>query len=188
MKKFTFRIGSFGVAAACFLFAAVLRWGRTPEVDRLLTIFWPTSLLLAPGPGPGVHLGAGEIVKVAFSALMNGAAYSGVAWLVWWAAYLLRITKTGPTPREHFVSGFVAIGLGFTVLAAVVELAVYGLPKLSGVSTFWLGLVNLYALMAISCASAGWSMWWLRNYYLRRQGAHSAAPHGGRKSRRSGRR
>lgn len=189
MARFTLRIGYVGIVAACFLFAAVLHWGRTPGVERLVTIFWPTSLLLAPGPGPAVHLGAGEIVKVAFSALMNGAAYFGVAWLVWWAAYLLGITKRGPTPKEHFVSGFIAIGLGFTLVMALMELAVYGLPKLSRVRIFWLGMVNLYALLAISCALAGWSMWWMRNYYMRRQSAHAAAaPRGGRKSRRAGRR
>jgi hypothetical protein len=184
-NKFAFRIGSCGFALAVIFFGVVLRWGRTPQIEHWLTVFWPTAILLAPGPSQATQLSLGEFFKVAFSALMNGAAYFGVAWLVWWAAHFAGVMRTEPSPRDRFVSAFLAVGLGFTLLVTLAELAIKGASKFTahGLSGLWLVSANLFALMVITCVMSGLSMWWLRNYFRRRQEARSAAsPHVTRKS------
>jgi hypothetical protein len=176
MQRFTLRIGSWGFALAVFLFAAVLHWGRTARLEHLLTILWPTAILLAPGPSPATQLSFGEFFKVLFSALMNGAAYFGAAWLVWWAARFAGILKKEPSAIDRFVSVFIVVGLGFTLLVALAELAIDGPSKFAahGASGLWLVSANLFALMVITCALSGWSMWWLRNYFRRREAARAS--------------
>lgn len=172
MRKFTLRIGGCGVVAACLLFAAVHGWARSARLDELVTVFWPTSILLA-GSGAGTRLGVGELFRAAFSALMNGAIYFGVAWALWWALRLAGITKAAASAKDRFVSAILAVGLGFTLAVALAETAIHGLSKLGaeGLAGFWLVSANLFALVVITCVLSGWTMWWLRSYFGSRRGA-----------------
>ena len=172
MRKFTLRIGLCGFAIAWLLFAASFPWRGSAQLVRLEMVFWPTSMLLAASGG-AMRLGAGLLAATGFSALMNGAAYFGVAWLAWWIAHLAGKTKTPVSAKERFVSVFLAVGLGFSLLVALGEAAIHGLPKFAGrgLAETWLASTNLFALIVITCASSGWTMWWLREFFRRRSGA-----------------
>lgn len=178
MHKFCFRIGACGFAVAIVLFGVAMHWGRTGEVNRLLAVLWPTSILLAPGPGPSTPATTDEFLKMFFSAVMNGSLYFGLSWIGWWAARYLKILKAAPSESERFVSSFILMGLIIVVLVGVVELFLKGPPSASrqGATNVWLVTSNLFALMVITCVFSGWSMWWMRNYYRRRQSAHSSSP------------
>lgn len=183
MSKITLRSGSCGFALACLLFAASYRWGGGANYARIEAIFWPTMLLLSGRASPEHALSVGTIVLVGFSALMNGALYFGFAWVLWWAGRLAGLVKTAPSEIERMVSGFLALGLGFALIVALAELALRGLPASRGPDDVWLIFANLFALITITCATAGWSMWWLRKYFRGRvHGAHSGVGRGRRKS------
>lgn len=185
MTKFTLRIASCGFALALFLFAASFRWGLTARLAHLEAIFWPTALLLSGRASPTHAIDAGTLAAVAFSALMNGALYFGLAWILWWVMRLAGITKTAPGGKERIVSAFLTVGLGFALLVALAEAAFRGLPQLTahGLADTWLISANLFALIVITCASAGWTMWWLRKYFRGRgHGAQSVSRGAARKS------
>lgn len=178
MSKFTLRIASCGFALALLLFAASFRWGLTASLVRLEAIFWPTALLLSGRASPTHAIDAGTLAAVAFSALMNGALYFGVAWIVWWAMCLAGITKTTASEKERVVSAFLVVGLGFALLVALAEAAFRGLPQFTAhrLADAWLISANLFALIVITCASAGWTMCWLRKYFRGRgHGGHSVS-------------
>ncbi|MDE3137246.1 MAG: hypothetical protein KGL59_11775 [Acidobacteriota bacterium] len=112
-------------------------------------------------------MGAGTLAAVGFSALMNGALYFGLAWIVWWVLRLSGIAKTATSDKDRVVSAFLLVGLGFASLVALGELVFRGLPKIAahGLAEAWLIFANLFALIVITCATAGWAMWWLRRYF-----------------------
>lgn len=183
MSKFTLRFASCGFALACLFFAASFRWGRSVGFVRLEAIFWPAMLLLSGRASHTHAVSAGTLAAVGFSALMNGALYFGLAWIVWWAGRLAGVVKSAPNEKERMVTGFLTVGLGFALLVALAELAMRGLPASRGLNDAWLLFGNLFALIVITCASAGWSMWWLRKYFRgRMHGAHSGSGRTARKS------
>ena len=185
MNKFTLRIGSCGFALACLLFAAIYHWGRTAYLARLEALFWPTAMLLSGRASAARAIDAGTLAAVSFSALMNAALYFGIAWIVWWVARLAGIMKAAPGEKDRLVSAFLAVGLGFALLVALAEAAFRGLPKFTahGLSDTWLISANLFALIVITCALAGWTMWWLRKYFLgRSHGGSSVSGSAARKS------
>jgi hypothetical protein len=167
MSKFTLRIASCGFALACLLFAASFHWGHTTDIARLETIFWPTRMLLSGRANAAGGLNAATLAAVGFSALMNGALYFGLGWIVWWALRLAGITKVAVGEKDRAVSLFLVLGLGFAALVALAEAAFRGLPKFTarGLADAWLISANLFALIVITCAAAGWAMWWLGRYF-----------------------
>jgi hypothetical protein len=177
MSKFTFRLASCGFALACLLFAASFHWGHTFGIATLETIFWPTIVLLSARAGAAHSMNAGTLAAVGFSALMNGALYFGLAWIVWWALRLAGITKTATSERDGVVSAFLVLGLGFAALVALAEAAFRALPKFTahGLADAWLISANLFALIVLTCAAAGWAMCWLRGYF-RRHGSGGDSP------------
>ncbi len=185
MSKFTFRIASCGFALACLLFAASFHWGLTSRIAQLERIFWPTAMLLSGRASPTHGIDAGTLAAVGFSALMNGALYFGLAWIVWWVARLGGIVKTAASEKDRMVSVFLVVGLGFALLVALAEAAFRGLPKFTahGLADTWLISANLFALIVITCAAAGWTMWWLRKYFRgRSHGDRSVAPRSANRS------
>jgi hypothetical protein len=185
MNKFTLRIASCGFGLAWLLFAASFHWGRTGYLARLETIFWPTAILLSGRASPAHGIDAGTLAAVVFAALMNGAVYFGLAWIVWWVARLAGIMKTASSEKDRLVSAFLAMGLGFAVLVALAEAAFRGLPKFTahGLADTWLISANLFALIVITCALAAWTMWWLRKYFRgRSHGDPSVSRSAARKS------
>jgi hypothetical protein len=184
MTKFTLRTASCGFALAFLIFAASFHWGLTTRLARLEAIFWPTALLLSGRASPIHAIDAGTLAAVAFSALMNGALYFGIAWIGWWISRLGGITKTAPSDKDRMVSAFLAVGLGFALVVALAEAAFRGLPQFTahGLADTWLISANLFALIVITCASAGWTMWWLRKYFRGRDhGVHSVSRGAARK-------
>jgi hypothetical protein len=167
MSKFALRLAFCGFALACLLFAASSHWGHTSGIASLETIFWPTIVLLSGRPDVAHSMNAGTLAAVGFSALMNGALYFGLAWIVWWALRLAGITKTATSEKDRVVSAFLVLGLGFAALVALAEAAFRGLPKFTAhaFADAWLVSANLFALIVLTCAGAGWAMWWLRRYF-----------------------
>ena len=177
MGKFVIRIGWCGFAVACILFA-ISRWFEpSAGLDRLQLALWPASMLFASRHAAARRLGAGESFAVAFSALMNGAFYAGLAWLAWWGTHLAGIAKAAPSAKARFISFLLALGLIFAGLLALAEAAIHR-PKFTaqGLSAAYLILANLFALIVLTCALSGWALWWLRGFFARRGGA--AAPRG----------
>jgi hypothetical protein len=167
MSKFTLRIASCGFALACLLFGASFHWGLTGRIALLERIFWPTAMLLSGRASPTHAIDAGTLAAAGFSALMNGALYFGLAWIVWWALRFAGIAKTAASDKDRMVSAFLVVGLGFALLVALAEAAFRGLPKFTahGLADTWLISANLFALIVLTCAAAGWTMSWLRKYF-----------------------
>jgi hypothetical protein len=177
MSKFTFRIASCGFALACLLFGASFHWGLTGRIAWLERIFWPTAMLLSGRASPAHGIDAGTLAAVGFSALMNGALYFGLAWIVLWGLRFAGIAKTDSSEKDRVVSAFLAVGLGFALLVAMGEAVLRGLPKFTahGLGDTWLISANLFALIVITCAAAGWTMCWLRKYFRGRGHGQNAA-------------
>jgi len=171
MGKFVIRIGWCGFAIACILFAFSQSTGHPARLDRLQMAFWPTSILFASRHAAAERPG-GEFFAGAFSALMNGAFYAGLGWLAWWAARLAGMAKAAPGEKARFISFFLALGLGFSLLVALAEAALRR-PKFTaqGLGAAYLISANLFALIVLTCAPAGWSLWWLRGFLARRGAA-----------------
>jgi hypothetical protein len=163
MGKIIWRIGLFGFAIACVLFAVSRITGPVSMLGLLETVFWPASILPSQRFTPA-RLSLGELFAVSFSALMNDAFYSGSAWLVWWLARLGGIAKTTPSARARFISLLLAVCLIFTALAALAEAAIHR-PQFSpqGFLEAYLISANLFALIVLTCAISGWAFWWLRD-------------------------
>jgi len=178
MGKFVIRTGWCGFAIACALFAAS-RWiGHSAHLDRLETILWPGSILPGSGRVPAARLGLGEFFAVAFSALMNGAFYAGLSWLVWWAARLEGIARSGLSEKARYISLFLAICLIFSALVGGAEAAIDWPRKLTAQRLLEAYLVsaNLFALIVLTCALAGWAFWWVRGLLARRGAAGLPRP------------
>lgn len=169
MGKFTFRIGLGGCAVALFLFVLHRFGGPSGELPIWQSVFWPTSMLLGKLPATP-RVGLSVWVAVAFAALMNGAAYFGCAWALWWIARLAGWLRNPVREKDRFVSIFLGIGLGFALLVTLGEAAVHGVPRPGSSERYSLYLVaaNLFALIVITCLTAAWILWWLRGWYGRR--------------------
>ncbi len=169
MGKFVIRIGWCGFAIACVLFAISHGLGHPAGPGRLQMALWPGSILFASRHVAARRLGASEFFAVGFSALMNGAFYAGLAWLVWWEARLAGRAKAAPSAKARFISFFLALGLGFSLLVAVAEAALHR-PRFTAhaLGVAYLLSANLFALIVLTCALAGWSFWWLRGFFARR--------------------
>lgn len=173
MGKFVIRIGWCGFVVACALFAATQWLGHSAGLDHLLPALWPTSILLASRRVHTARLTLGTSFALGFSALMNAAFYAGLAWLAWWAARLAGIVKSGPSAKARVISFFLALGLGFSALVALAETAFHLPSKFTARSLLagYLVSANLFALIVLTCALAGWALFWLRDFLVRRGAA-----------------
>jgi hypothetical protein len=170
MGKFVIRIGYCGFAIACIFFAFFQWHGRSASFPRAETLLWPTSILFVSRQAGTAHLyGVSGFFAVIFAALMNGAYYAGLAWLVWWAARLAGLAKKPPGARGRFISLFLSICLAFAALVALAEAAIHR-PKLTaqGLLETYLVSANLFGLIVLACALSGWAMWWFRDFLSRR--------------------
>lgn len=177
MGKFTLRAGLVGCAVAALFFLFRRFPGQGGELVLWRAALWPTSVLLGQFP-VAASVGPAEWAAAAFSAVMNGAVYFGLAWMLWWAVRAAGWIRAAPSARDRFISFFLGMGLSFALLVILAEAAFRGLPKFGAGQRFPLYLVaaNLFALIVITCLMAAWILWWLRGLYERRAASHTSPP------------